>query len=76
MAREPSIGKFIDDEERELYEAIEAEDYVPQSIMTDEMVEELRASARYTMALHNIKKHQTITENSEGREGKIGKQKQ
>jgi len=29
MAKLPTIGKFLDDEERELYEAIEADDYAP-----------------------------------------------
>ena len=34
--KEPTIGKFLDDEEREIFEAIGAEAYVPVSIMTPE----------------------------------------
>jgi predicted DNA binding CopG/RHH family protein len=49
MVKEPTIGKFLDDEERELFEAIESDDYRPKSVLTPEMLEEHKAIARNTI---------------------------
>jgi len=49
MNKEPKIGAYIDDEERELVEAIESDGYVfGESQLTKERVDELRQSARNT----------------------------
>jgi hypothetical protein len=32
MKKIPTIGKFLDDEEKEIYEAIERDDYVPVNL--------------------------------------------
>lgn len=49
MTKEPTIGKFLDDEERELFEAIESDDYRPKSVLTPEMLGEYKAIARNTI---------------------------
>lgn len=49
MKQEPYVSKFMDDEERELIEAIEADDHEPQSVLTSEMLEEHKAAARNTI---------------------------
>jgi hypothetical protein len=42
MAKEPVITKFLDDEERELFEAIDSDAYeFGESLMTPERKEEL-----------------------------------
>ena len=46
MNKEPTIGKFLDDEEREIFEAIEAEAYVPVSLMTPESKVKYQEMAR------------------------------
>jgi len=51
MAKEPTIGEFIDDEERELYEAIESDDYQPgENYLTPELKSELQEIARNTIS--------------------------
>ncbi len=50
MSKHPPIENFIDDEERELYEAIEAEDFAPgESIVTPELLAQMKAAARNTL---------------------------
>ncbi len=49
MKKEPYVEKYLDDEERELIEAIEADDYEPQSVLTPEMLKEHQAAARNTI---------------------------
>lgn len=53
MSTEPTIGAFIDDEERELIESMEAainkDDYVPVSVMTPEMLVRHQQAARNTL---------------------------
>jgi predicted DNA binding CopG/RHH family protein len=50
MSKHPHVSRFIDDEEKELYEAIEAEDFVPgESIVTPELLEQMKAAARNTL---------------------------
>lgn len=49
MKKEPQIGEFMDDEERELYELTESDDYEPVSIMTPELLAQHRAAARNTI---------------------------
>jgi vacuolar-type H+-ATPase subunit E/Vma4 len=49
MPKEPTIGKFLDDEERELYEAIEADDSAFKSVETQAERERHRAIAKATL---------------------------
>jgi predicted DNA binding CopG/RHH family protein len=50
MSKEPYVGKYLDDEERELIEAFEADDYVPgPSQLTPERLEFFRQAARNTL---------------------------
>lgn len=50
MSKHPRITNFIDDEEKKLYEAIESEDFIPgESIVTPELLEQMRAAARQTL---------------------------
>ena len=49
MPKEPTIGKFLDDEERALYEAIEADDSAFKSVLTPAERERHRAVAKATM---------------------------
>lgn len=49
MKNEPTIGDFLDDEEKELYEAIEANPLSFKSIMTPESKAELQQAARNTL---------------------------
>jgi hypothetical protein len=47
----PRVAKPLDDDERELMDAIEADDYTPgPSALTPERLEELRAAGRQTMS--------------------------
>lgn len=50
MNNTPSVGAYIDDEEKELIEAIEADDYeFGESRLTPERMEYLQQAARNTM---------------------------
>jgi hypothetical protein len=50
MAKEPTIGKFLDAEEEELYRAIESDDYTfGLSNLTPEWKAELQQAARNTL---------------------------
>ena len=50
MTKKPNVTKFLDDEEKELIEAIEADDYEPgTSLLTSELVQDLKESARNTL---------------------------
>jgi len=50
MNTQLKIGVYIDDEERELVEAIESDDYVfGENQLTQERVDELRQAARNTL---------------------------
>lgn len=49
MAKEPTIGNFLDDEERELFEAIEADDSVFKSVLTQAERARRRAIAKATL---------------------------
>lgn len=50
MSKTPSIGKFLDREEEELFNAIESEDYVfGKSTLTPERKAELQLAARNTL---------------------------
>ena len=50
VSKHPHIENFIDDEEMELSEAIEAEDFVPgESIVTPGLREQMTAAARNTL---------------------------
>ncbi|MEQ8399408.1 MAG: DNA-binding protein [Roseitalea porphyridii] len=48
MAKEPTIGAFIDEEEREIYEALERDDGEWVSVMTPERKAELMQAAQAT----------------------------
>ena len=50
MNNEPKIGAYIDDEERELVEAIESDDYeFGENQLTPERIAELQQAARNTL---------------------------
>ena len=49
MKPEPKIGKFLDAEEKELFEAIEADTAVYKSSLTPARKKQLQAMARATM---------------------------
>ena len=49
MKKEPYVSTYLDDEERKLIEAIEADNDAPRSILTPEMLEEHKAAARNTI---------------------------
>ena len=50
MNKEPAIGKYLDDEERELIEAIESDDYeLGESKLTPERLSEIQEAARNTI---------------------------
>lgn len=50
MAKEPTIGRFLDAEEEELYQAIESDNYeFGKSILTPERKAELQQAARNTL---------------------------
>jgi predicted DNA binding CopG/RHH family protein len=55
MAKTPEFGAFLDDEEREIYEAIERDDYAPASLLTPEKRAEYREIARATMNEPRVK---------------------
>ena len=55
MNKEPRVSKYLDDEERDLIAAIEAEDYVPESVKTPEMISEHESFARNTINEESIK---------------------
>jgi predicted DNA binding CopG/RHH family protein len=50
MSKVPTIGKFLDAEEEELYNLIESDDYVvPAPSITPERISELQQAARNTL---------------------------
>jgi predicted DNA binding CopG/RHH family protein len=49
MAKEPTIGKFLDEEERALYEAIEADDSAFKSVLTPAERDRHQSIAKATM---------------------------
>ncbi len=51
----PQIGAFLDEEEKAISEAIEADDYVPASILTPQMRAEYQAIARAAMNEGRVK---------------------
>ncbi|MEM7302176.1 MAG: CopG family antitoxin [Pseudomonadota bacterium] len=56
MPTEPTISHYLDDEERELVEAIEHPDYkIGESHLTDQLKADLQASARATIHESRVK---------------------
>ena len=50
MKKEPYVSEYLDDEERELIEAIESDDYVlGESLMTPELLARMQEAARNTL---------------------------
>ena len=49
MGKKPLIGAFLDEEEKAIYEAIEADDFEPVSHLTPERRKELQEMARNTI---------------------------
>jgi len=50
MNKEPYVANYLDDEERELIEAIEADDYEPgKSLLTPELMAQMQEAARNTL---------------------------
>ena len=49
MAKIPTIGKYLDEEEKELIETLEADDAQFKSLLTPERKDELQKMARATM---------------------------
>lgn len=46
MAKEPKIGAYLDEEERQIIQAAEADDFVFVSLLTPELEKEVEAMAR------------------------------
>lgn len=56
MKKEPYVSTYLDDEERELIEAIEADDYEPgESLLTAELLQSMQEAARNTINEASIK---------------------
>jgi predicted DNA binding CopG/RHH family protein len=50
MTKEPYVANYLDDEERALIEAIEADDYEPgKSLLTPELMGQMQEAARNTL---------------------------
>ena len=50
MTKKPYVSTYLDDEEKDLIEAIEADDYAPgQSLLTPEAVRDIQEAARNTL---------------------------
>ncbi len=50
MTKEPYVTNYLDDEERELIEAIEADDYEPgQNLLTPQLMAQMQEAARNTL---------------------------
>jgi hypothetical protein len=46
---EPFVGRYLDDEERELIELVESENFVFESLLTPERKKQIEAMARATV---------------------------
>lgn len=50
MSKEPHVRKYLDDEEKDLIEAIEADDYkLGPSLLTPEVLRDVQEAARNTL---------------------------
>ena len=50
MKKEPYVENYLDDEERELIETMEADDYKPgESLLTPELLAQMQEAARNTL---------------------------
>lgn len=49
MTKEPKVGTYLDEEERQIIEALEADDAVFVSLLTPKRKKEIEAIARATM---------------------------
>ena len=50
MSKEPHVSKYLDDEEKALIEAIEADDYQPgPSLLTPAVLKDVQEAARNTL---------------------------
>ena len=50
MTKTPNVATYLDDEERELFEAIDADEYEPgQSLLTPELMAQMQDAARNTL---------------------------
>jgi len=50
MKKEPTVSKYLNDAEKELIEAIEADDYAPgPSLLTPETLRDVQEAARNTL---------------------------
>ena len=52
---EPTVGEYLDEEERQIIEAVNDPSWVPVSVMTPEKKKEIMASARATMNEQRVK---------------------
>ena len=52
---EPTVGEYLDEEERQIIEAVNDPNWVPVSVMTAEKKKEIMASARATMNEQRVK---------------------
>ena len=55
MNKEPKVGQYLDDEERELIETIESDDFTPQSVKIETMISEHQEAARNTINEESVK---------------------
>jgi len=49
MNRQPHVTRYLDDEERQLIDAVEVEGFVPKSVLTPELVVQMQEAARNTL---------------------------
>lgn len=56
MKKIPTIGKFVDDEEKAIFDAIEGDDYkIGENFLTPERMKEFQAAARATINETRVK---------------------
>ncbi len=55
MKKEPAIGHFVDDEEKEIVEAVESADFHPVSVLTPDLRAQYEAAAHATMNERRVK---------------------
>ena len=55
MSKTPIVGRYLDEEEKAIIEAIERDDYNPVSLLTPDLLKEHQAIARATLNEERIK---------------------
>lgn len=55
MSKTPIVGRYLDEEEKAIIEAMERDDYNPVSLLTPDLLKEHQAIARATLNEERIK---------------------